>query len=282
MFKIKEIYTLAPGTLHAIIEAPLIAGKAEAGQFIIIRTSSKGERIPLTIADYDRAQGTISIVFQVLGKSTTQLAALKPGGVIPDLLGPQGNPSEMGNFGNVAVVGGGVGIAAAYPIVKSLKNAGSRIISINGFRSRDNMFWMDKMEKFSDSLLISTNDGSCGRKGFVTDVLRELLDNKGEERIDRVIAIGPAIMMKSVADLTRNYNLKTIVSLNSLMVCGMGMCGACRVTVGGKTNFTCMDGPDFDGHLVDFKELMMRLDSYKHEEKTCLEKWNRECAGGPQ
>lgn len=232
MFKIKEIYSLAPGTLHALIDAPFIAKKAQAGQFVIIRGSEKGERIPLTIADYDRANGTISIVFQVLGKSTTQLANLKKNDTLPDLLGPQGNPSEISNFGRVAVIGGGVGVAAAYPVAKSLKKSLNNVITVAGFRSKDNLFWIEKMEKVSDRLLISTNDGSHGKKGFVTDILKEILDSG--DKIDRVIAIGPAIMMKSVADLTRNYNIKTIVSLNSLMVCGMGMCGACRVTIGGK------------------------------------------------
>jgi len=276
MFKIKEISFLAPGVLQALIEAPLIAKKTEAGQFIIIRSTEKGERIPLTIADYDKAKGIISIVFQVLGKSTTQLAGLKAGDMLTDMLGPQGNPSEITHFGHVAVIGGGVGVAAAYPIIKSLKKAGNTIISIAGFRSSENIFWLDKLKEFSDILLVSTNDGSYGQKGLVTDILKDLLDKN--EKIDRVIAIGPAIMMKSAADLTKKYNLKITVSLNSLMVCGMGMCGACRVTVGGKTKFTCMDGPDFDGHLVDFKELITRLDSYKNEEKICLEKWTLECA----
>jgi ferredoxin--NADP+ reductase len=278
MFKINEICSIAPGVLHAVVYAPLIAQKAQAGQFVIVRGSEKGERIPLTIADYDRPAGTISIVFQVLGKSTTQLASLKTGGYLLDLLGPQGNPSETDYFGKVALVAGGVGVAAAYPVAKDLKKSGNNVTAIAGFRSIENLFWTERIEQSSDRLVISTNDGSSGRKGLVTDILKELLESG--ENFERVIAIGPAIMMKSVSDLTKYYKIKTIVSLNSLMVCGMGMCGACRVTVGDKTNFTCMDGPDFDGHQVDFKELMNRLDSYKHEEKTCLERWNRECADG--
>ncbi len=265
MFKIIDKYQLGPKISYALIEAPLIAAKAKAGQFVILRLSEKGERIPLTIADFDRSKGTITLVFQELGKTTGALAAMKSGDCIMDLLGPQGNPTEIENFGNAVVVGGGIGIAPVYPLARELKEAGNQVTAIIGYRSKEYVFWEEKMRSVSTHLLIATNDGSYGGKGFVTDVLKKLMD-KGE-RIDRVFAIGPAIMMKAVAELTRTKNISTIVSLNSLMVCGMGMCGACRVSVDNKTHFTCMDGPDFDAHKVDFDELMKRLDTYKQEEQ---------------
>ncbi len=278
MFKIKEKYTMAPKIQYTLVEAPLIARKAEAGQFVIVRGSEKGERVPLTIADYDRKNGTITLVFQELGKSTTQLGRLNAGDHLLDLLGPQGNPTEIENFGNAVVIGGGIGIAPVYPLARRLKEAGNNVTAIIGYRSKDFVFWEDRMKNVSNRLIVATNDGSYGKKGFVTDMLKELIDKK--EKIDRIFAIGPAVMMKAVADMTREHKIKTIVSLNSLMVCGMGMCGACRVTVNQKTYFTCMDGPDFDGHQVDFPELMKRLDSYKHEEKTCLDRWHKECSDG--
>jgi ferredoxin--NADP+ reductase len=263
MFKIIRKFILGPGIQCIVFDAPLIAKKAEAGQFVIVRVREKGERIPLTIADFDRESGTITIVFQELGKSTRLFGRLKAGDYIPDLLGPQGNPTEVEKFGNVAVVGGGIGVAAIYPLLKELKEKGNNVTAIAGYRSKDYVFWEDKIRAVSERLLIATNDGSYGRKGLVTDLLKEVI---AEEKIDRVFAIGPTIMMKAVSDLTKEKNIKTIVSLNSLMVCGMGMCGACRVTVGGKTHFTCMDGPDFDGHFVDFEELMKRLETYNLEE----------------
>ncbi len=275
MFKILEKYYLAPKINFALIEAPLVAKKAEAGQFVIVRGTEKGERIPLTIADYDRNNGTITIVFQELGKSTHQLGMLKAGDYVLDFLGPQGNPTEIENFGNVVVIGGGIGIAPVYPLARKLKEVGNRVTAIIGYRSKEFVFWEDKMKSVSDELIISTNDGTYGKKGLVTDMLKELIESG--EKIDRIFAIGPAIMMKAVAEMTKEYNIKTIVSLNSLMVCGMGMCGACRVTVGGKTKFTCMDGPDFDGHEVDFDELMQRLSTYKNAEQKCLEGYLKEC-----
>ncbi|MCX7821104.1 MAG: sulfide/dihydroorotate dehydrogenase-like FAD/NAD-binding protein [Brevinematales bacterium] len=275
MFRILEKYYLAPQINYALIEAPLVASKAEAGQFVIVRATEKGERIPLTIADYDRKNGTITIVFQEIGKSTKQLGLLKKGDYILDFLGPQGNPTEIENFGNVVLVGGGIGIAPIYPLARKLKEYKNNVTSIIGYRTKDYVFWEEKMRNVSDSFIIGTNDGSYGKKGLVTDMLKELLDEK--KKIDRIFAIGPAIMMKAVSELTKEYNIKTIVSLNSLMVCGMGMCGACRVTIDKKTKFTCMDGPDFDGHLVDFDELMKRLATYKENEKRCLEGFEREC-----
>lgn len=272
MYKIIDKQLLAPRTHYMRIAAPVIASSAKAGQFVMIRTDEKGERVPLTIADYDEKEGSVTLVFQEAGKSTAQLAQKALGDSILDILGPQGNPTDIEDFGNVVVVGGGIGIAPVYPIARSLHARKNRITLIAGYRSAENVFWEDKLTSVSDKFILMTNDGSRGEKGFVTEALARVI---GEEKVDRVIAIGPPIMMKAVADVTRDKGVKTIVSLNSLMVCGMGMCGACRVTVGGKTRFTCMDGPDFDAHQVDFPELMKRLDTYKVEEKVCLDDWER-------
>jgi ferredoxin--NADP+ reductase len=278
MFKILEKYSLGPKINYVLVEAPLIAKRAEAGQFVILRVTEKGERVPLTIADYNRQNGTITLVFQEMGKTTQQLGLKKSGDFILDLLGPQGNPTEVEKFGNTVVIGGGIGIAPIFPLARKLKEAGNFVTAIIGYRSKEYVFWEEKMRSVTDELIIATNDGSYGEKGFVTDMLKRIIDSG--KKIDRVFAIGPAVMMKAVSDMTRPYQLKTIVSLNSLMVCGMGMCGACRVTVGGKTLFTCMDGPDFDAHQVDFEELMKRLDTYKGEEKVCVENWQKECSHG--
>jgi len=269
MFKILKKEVLGPEMVLMVLDAPHVAKTAEPGQFIVLRVYEKGERIPLTIADFDRSKGTITIVFQKIGKTTNLLGTKEEGDFIEDVAGPLGNPTEIEKFGKVVVVGGGIGIAPVYPISRKLKENGNEVISIIGFRSKNYVFWEDKMKSVSNTLYIATNDGSYGEKGFVTDVLKRILEN--EKDIKRVFAIGPAVMMKAVADLTRDYKIKTIVSLNSLMVCGMGMCGACRVTVGGETKFTCADGPDFDAHLVDFDELMKRLAIYKEEEKLSLE-----------
>ncbi len=278
MFKILKKEALAPKTILMETYAPLIAKKAEPGQFIVIRVNEKGERIPLTIADFDREQGTITMVFQEIGKTTNLLGTKNVGEYISDILGPLGNPTETDRYGTVVTIGGGVGIAPVYPLSRKLKSLGNKVISIIGYRSKDFVFWEERMRSSSDELLIATNDGSYGAKGFVTDVLKNLIDK--DTHIDRIYAIGPAIMMKAVADLTRGYKIKTIVSLNSLMVCGMGMCGACRITVGGETKFTCADGPDFDAHLVNFDELMKRLNTYKEEEKISFEKWKEEVSYG--
>jgi len=266
MFKILEKSALAPRIHFVLVEAPLIARKAKAGQFVIIRTSEKGERVPLTIADYDREKGTISLVFQECGKTSTDFAKMKPGDYLLDLLGPQGNPTEVERFGTAVVVGGGIGVAPVYPLARELKEKGNQVISVVGYRSKEHVFWEERMRSVSGRLVICTNDGSYGKKGFVTDALQEVMK---EQKVDIVFAIGPAVMMKAVAQMTKPAGIRTIVSLNSLMVCGMGMCGACRVSVGGKTMFTCMDGPDFDAHQVDFDLLMKRLETYKSEECKC-------------
>jgi len=267
MFKIIDTYELGPKMHYMLMDAPLIAGKAQAGQFVIIRVSEKGERVPLTIADYDRVKGTVTLVFQEAGKTTCALGAMKKGDFLHDLLGPQGNPTEVEKFGHAVVIGGGIGVAPVYPLARALKDAGNKVTSIIGYRSKDYIFWEDKMRAASSQLIIATNDGSYGKKGFVTEMLKNIMDSG--EVVDIVFAIGPPVMMKAVCDMTREKKLKTIVSLNSLMVCGMGMCGACRVSVGEKTKFTCMDGPDFDGHQVDFPLLMKRLETYKAEECSC-------------
>ncbi|BAL81085.1 sulfide/dihydroorotate dehydrogenase-like FAD/NAD-binding protein [Caldisericum exile] len=274
MFKILRKEILGPEMVLMELAAPNVAKTAEPGQFVVVRVYEKGERIPLTIADFDRTKGTVTIVFQKIGKTTHLLGTKNEGDALADVFGPLGNPTEIESFGKVVVVGGGIGIAPIYPISRKLKSKGNRVISIIGYRAKDYVFWEEKMRSVSDKLLISTNDGSYGEKGFVTDVLKRVLEE--EKDIERVFTIGPAVMMKAVADMTRPYSIKTIASLNSLMVCGMGMCGACRVTVGGETKFTCSDGPDFDAHLVDFDELMKRLNIYKEEEKLSFEKWKEE------
>ena len=278
MFKILEKQLLGPKIQCIVLSAPLVAQKAEPGQFVMVRVHKKGKRIPLSLADFSPQQNTITIVFQEIGKTTHQLGILNKGDSIPDLLGPQGNPTEIKNFGNVVVVGGGIGVAPVFPLARKLKEAGNHVTAILGYRSKKYLFWEEKLRSVANQALIATNDGSYGKKGFVTDVLAEMMASK--KKIDRVLAIGPAVMMKAISDLTRTSEIKTIVSLNSLMVCGMGMCGACRVTVKNETRFTCMDGPDFDGHQVDFEELMKRLDTYKEEEKVIFEKWQAETVEG--
>ena len=274
LFRLNEIVEkkeLAPRIKEIKVYNPRIAAKARAGQFVIVKVGEEGERIPLTIADWDQEKGLITIVFQEVGVSTYKLGRLGVGDVITDVVGPLGNPSEIEKFGTVVCVGGGVGIAAIYPMAKELKKAGNRVISIIGARNKDLLIYEEEMRRVSDELRITTDDGSKGRKGFVSDELRDLL-NSGL-KVDRVIAVGPAIMMKTCADVTRPFNVKTIVSLNSLMLCGMGMCGACRVEVGGKTRFVCVDGPDFDAHQVNFDVLIKRLNAYKAEEQLALKRF---------
>jgi NAD(P)H-flavin reductase len=274
MFKVTKKENLGPEMVLMEINAPNVTKHIQSGQFIILRVSEKGERIPLTVADFDSEKRRVTIVFQKVGKTTYLLGSIPEGGSILDITGPLGTPSEISKFGTVVCVGGGVGVAPIYPIAKKLKSEGNEVISIIGYRSKNYVFWEEKMKNVSDKLLIATNDGTYGEKGFVTDILRKLLESN--IKIDRVIAIGPAIMMKAVSDMTKLKKIKTIASLNSLMVCGMGMCGACRITVGGETKLTCSDGPDFDAHLVDFNELMERLNVYKDEEKYTFEKWKTE------
>ncbi len=267
MYKVLEKKILAEGLYEMKISAPDFAKKAKAGHFLIIRVSEKGERIPLTVADFDPDAGTVTIVFAAIGVSTERIAELEVGDEVLDFTGPLGEPSEIDNFGTVVMVGGGVGIAPIYPIAKALKKAGNKVISIIGARNKDLLMWENEMGKVSDQLHMATDDGSKGRKGFVTDILKELME---KEKIDRVWAIGPVPMMRAVSNLTRD-KIKTMVSMNPIMVDGTGMCGACRVSVGEEVKFACVDGPEFDGHLVDFDLAVRRLAYYKDEEKSALE-----------
>lgn len=272
MFRIVEKVSLNPTVTKMVVEAPLIAKKAQPGQFIILRAAEDGERVPLTIADYDRVKGTVTIIFQIVGSSTMELNALGEGDSICDFVGPLGTPSRTDNLKKVCVVGGGVGCAIAYPIAKKLHENGCEVHTIAGFRNRELVILEDEFTRVSDVLKIMTDDGSYGEKGLVTNALEELI-GKGNE-YDEVIAIGPLVMMKFVCLTTKKYGIKTTVSMNPIMVDGTGMCGGCRLSVGGETKFACVDGPDFDGHLVDFDEAMKRGRIYKDfeehsREKTC-------------
>ena len=270
MFKIIANEKLTPVIDLFKIEAPAIAKKAKAGQFVIIRVDETGERIPLTLADWDAAEGTVTLVAMEVGTSTRKLGLLKAGDSLQNLVGPLGLPSDIEKFGAVICVGGGVGIAPIYPIARSLRQAGNKIISIIGARNKDLLFWEERMKTVSDELIVTTDDGSYGRKGLVTEPLKEKLE---QGKIDRVIAIGPAVMMKFCSLTTKPYNVPTIVSLNSIMVDGTGMCGCCRASVGGATKFACVDGPDFDGHQVDWNTAFDRQKVYLKEEKDSLDRW---------
>ncbi len=276
MYKILEKRVLSSDIKWFNIYAPQVAKKAKAGQFVVLRIHEKGERIPLTIADYDREKGTILIVFQEIGKTTKLLGTLNEGDEILDFVGPLGIPFKLEeDVKNVVLIGGGVGIPAIYPKAKELYKEGKkRIISIVGARNKDLLIMREEMETSSHELLIATDDGSEGTKGFVTTVLQNLID-EGRD-LDVVIAVGPTIMMKMVAKTTRPYNIPTLVSLNPIMVDGTGMCGSCRVTVGGQVKFACVDGPIFDGHEVDFDELMRRNKMYVDKERVSLELWEKE------
>lgn len=276
MYRIVTKQILGPVTKLYVIEAPEVARKAQPGQFIILRVSDKGERIPLTIADYDRSAGMITIVVQEIGKSTKELGRMNAGDELASFTGPLGRPTEIENYGTVVLVGGGLGIAPIYPICRSLRAAGNHVIGIIGARTKDLLFWEDEMRSVTDELIVGTDDGSYGRKALVTVPLKELLDSG--RKIDRMWAIGPAIMMKFTALTSQPYGVMTIVSLNSIMVDGTGMCGACRVSVGGKTRFACVDGPEFDGHQVDWNLLLSRQRIYLDLEKTALEAYERELA----
>ncbi len=263
MFKILAKNILNNQVTAMKIEAPFIAKKVQPGQFVIIRIDEKGERIPLTVADFDSNEGTVTIIFQAVGYTTKKLATLEENDYILDCVGPLGRPTEFGTPKKAIVIGGGVGCAIAYPQAKALYNMGVETTVIAGFRNKDIVILEDEMRAVSHNYYVTTDDGSYGEKGFVTDVLKGIIE---KENIDLVIAIGPIPMMKFVSETTRPYEIKTIVSLNPIMIDGTGMCGGCRVTVGGKTKFACVDGPDFDGHLVDFDSLMLRNSSYKEQE----------------
>ncbi|MEE1055464.1 MAG: sulfide/dihydroorotate dehydrogenase-like FAD/NAD-binding protein [Acutalibacteraceae bacterium] len=263
MYKILEKKQLNEQVTWITLDAPFVARKVEPGQFVIIRIDEKGERVPLTVADFDREKGTVTIVVQAVGYSTKKLSALNVGDSVADCVGPLGLPTEFGEPKKAIVIGGGVGCAIAYPQAKALHNMGVKTDVIAGFRNKDIVILEDEMRKVSDNYYVTTDDGSYGEKGFVTDVLKRLLES---DSYDLVIAIGPIPMMKFVSKTTEPFGVKTIVSLNPIMIDGTGMCGGCRVSVGGETKFACVDGPDFDGHKVDFDELMRRNSFYREEE----------------
>ena len=269
MYQILKKKTLNANTKLMVIDAPFVARKAQPGQFIILRVDADGERIPLTIAEYDREQGHVTIIFQEIGATTKKLGQLNEGDSLHDFVGPLGRASELEGLKKVAVVGGGLGCAIAYPQAKALHEMGAEVDLIAGFRNKDIIILEDEMKAACTNLHLVTDDGSNGRKALVTEVLKELID--AGNQYDAVIAIGPMIMMKFVCETTRPYGIKTIVSMNSTMVDGTGMCGGCRLTVGGETKFACVDGPDFDGHLVDFDESLRRSAMYKAQEKVAME-----------
>lgn len=261
MFEIKDKSKIAPDIYRLEISAPLVADKFKAGQFVVLRPLQTSERVPLTIMKADKQAGTITLIIKAIGLSTRQLCALDKGACVADLLGPLGKPSEIENFGTVVIVGGGVGTAVAFAVAQVLKEAGNRIITISGARDQSFVILEDDLREISDDLIIATDDGSYGVKGFVTEQLKNLY--AAGEKIDRVVAAGPLPMMRLVADITRGYQTPTIVSLNPIMVDGIGMCGGCRALVGGKIVFVCVDGPEFDAHLVDFDSLMRRNNAYR-------------------
>ena len=271
--EIVEKRQLAPSLVMWKLYVPDIAKRVKPGQFVVLRADDTGERIPLTVADFDREKGQITVIFQEVGASTKKLSRLDVGGIVLDVVGPLGKASHIEKFGTVVCVGGGVGVAPVYPIAKALYQAGNKIFSIIGARNKEMLILEDEMRAISHELLVTTDDGSYGRHGFVTDELTRLIQEGNQ--IDLVLAIGPVVMMRAVAEVTRPYNIKTVVSLNSIMIDGTGMCGGCRTTVGDETKFVCVDGPEFDAHKVNFKELMQRQQMYGREERRAM--WDHQC-----
>jgi len=277
LVRILKIEELAPGIKLMELDASLITQKVQPGQFVVLRIYEAGERIPLTIADANQEKGILKIVFQEVGKSTKLLGTLKAGDTILDLIGPLGKPSEIEKFGTVVCIGGGVGTPEIYPVARALRQAGNKVISIVGARSKNLLIMEQEMRNVSDELYITTDDGTYARKGFVTDELKRIIDTW--TKVDRVFAVGPVVMMKAVAKLTQPYNIPTIVSLNPIMLDATGMCGVCRVEVGGETKFACIDGPEFDGHKVDFDLLVARQRIYLKEEKESLDRFAKSHPG---
>lgn len=275
MYRIIDKKVLSKTIKSMVIEAPHVARAARPGQFVIVRIHEQGERIPLTIADFDKENGTVTIVFQEVGKSTMHLGTLREGDEISSFAGPLGYPSEIELYGKVICIGGGVGIAPIYPIARALKEKGNYVISILGTRNKDLLFWENRIKGISDKLIVCTDDGSYGRKGIVTDPLKEILDSSHD--ISRVWAIGPAVMMKYVSIVTAPYHVHTIVSLNPIMIDGTGMCGGCRVIVGNESRFACVDGPEFDAHTIDWDNLLTRLQFYRKEERLAIDHWTHKC-----
>jgi ferredoxin--NADP+ reductase len=272
MYEIQRKEDLTPVTKLFVVQAPALARKAQAGQFVIVRIHERGERIPLTIADSDRQAGTITLVVQEVGKTTAEMGTLETGDPLASVTGPLGHPTEVAPYGTVLCVGGGFAIAPLYPIARALKEAGNTVLSILGVRTRELLFWEERLRTVSDEVVVCTDDGSYGRQGVVTLPMEEMLARG--RRIDRVWAIGPAVMMKFCAFTTQPYGIPTTVNLNSIMVDGTGMCGACRVEVGGQTRFACVDGPEFDGHQVDWDLLVTRQRIYLEEEKEAMAHWD--------
>ncbi|MBN2079345.1 MAG: sulfide/dihydroorotate dehydrogenase-like FAD/NAD-binding protein [Spirochaetes bacterium] len=260
-----------------VVEAPYVAARRKAGQFIILRIDETGERIPLTIAAADSAAGTITLYYQVVGKTTRHLKELAAGETIRDIAGPLGHPTEIMEYGTAVCIGGGIGIAPLYPIATALREAGNRVINIIGARNKDLLIMEEELSKAGDEIVVCTDDGSHGRKAFVTEALQEILDR---EPVHIVVAVGPVPMMKAVSEMTKPRGIKTMVSLNSIMIDGTGMCGGCRVTVAGERRFTCVDGPEFDGHQVDFSELTERLGTYRDAEKESMDRFDHQCRLG--
>ncbi len=270
MYPILHKQILSSTVKLMIVKAPLVAAKAKAGQFVIVRTDERGERIPLTIADFSPSEGTITLIFQEVGKSTMQMGQLEVGQGFLNVVGPLGHATEIEKFGTVVAVGGGVGVAPLFPIVRALKQAGNKVVTVLGARNQSLLFWEERMRAVSDELIVCTDDGSYGRKALVTEPLKEVLASR---TVDRVWAIGPAIMMKFAAATTKPTGVPTIVSLNTIMIDGTGMCGGCRVVLDGGAQFVCVDGPEFDGHRVDWDSLLERLSFYREEEKLAVENW---------
>lgn len=269
----KEVYS--PVTYMWEVEAPDVARAAQPGHFLIVRMNEEGERIPLTVADFDRQRGTVTAVIQAVGKSTREMMQLNQGDLILDLIGPLGEASHIEKRSKVILVGGGLGVAPVYPQLRAYKERGSTTLSIIGFRTKSLVFWEERFRAYSDEMHIATDDGSYGHKGFVSQVLQILLEKHRDT--EEVVAIGPLLMMKACCDVTRPFGVRTMVSLNSIMVDGTGMCGSCRVSVNGKLKFACVDGPDFDGHQVDFDELLRRQRRFQREEQESLKRYEEEC-----
>jgi NAD(P)H-flavin reductase len=275
-FEILAREDFSPLTYSLVVHHPLMARAAQPGQFVIVMSHPEGERIPLTIADFDRARGTVTLVIQAVGKTTKEMQqTCRVGSHLYGLVGPMGAPSPLGHARKVVCVGGGLGVAPVYPQARGFKEHGAYVIGVLGFRNRQLIFWEDKFRACCDELIVCTDDGSAGMKGFVSDGINKAI--AAHKDIDEVVAIGPPVMMKACAEVTRPHNIKTVVSLNPIMVDGTGMCGGCRVKVGDQVKFACVDGPDFDGHKVDFNDLMMRLRRYAEEEKAALARWSEHC-----
>jgi ferredoxin--NADP+ reductase len=276
VYRILDKQELSDTVKLMVVEAPAVARKAKAGQFVIVRIDESGERIPLTIADFNREAGSITLIFQEVGKSTMQMGTLEPGHELTTVAGPLGHPTNVEKYGTVICVGGGVGIAPIFPIARALKQVGNVVISIMGARNKSLLFWEDRMRSVSDELIVCTDDGSYGQKAVVTQPLKDLLETRGKE-IARVWAIGPAVMMKFVSMATKPYNVPTIVSLNTIMIDGTGMCGGCRVVLKSGTQFVCVDGPEFDAHEVNWDMLLSRLRFYEVQEREAVERWKHRC-----